>query len=171
MISGLAVKFLLKWIAAQFIGGLVSLLLMNAVYGLLRDIAGLSALMMLVILAAVAGAIVGAAQAIVLVPKTAHAERWIGFTILGYVVGGLLPALLQWDMPWSGLLFGLALGGAQWLVLRRVTPRAAWWILVVTLAAAINIGLVTVIVEALTLLWIMQFAPPADITPAPTQSL
>jgi len=105
---------------------------------------------------AVEGAALGWAQAHVLGDAVAGLQRrpFVLATVAGAVVAyaiGLIPALFgpglaQWPTPLviiSGAAAGTALlttiGTAQWLVLRKVVPRSASWI--VTTAGAWAAGL------------------------------
>ena len=62
---------------------------------------------------------------------------WVFATVAGWLLGILLIALPDWlgwtDMPVTNLdliflVMGLAIGIAQWLLLRRRMARAGWWI-------------------------------------------
>ncbi len=85
------------------------------------------------------GLALGALQALVLLRRVPGVYAWVLATGLGVLVGlfaGVYFLLLFLKQPgpfdWSGLvqgaLLGLALGFAQWLVLRRSLRRAGWWV-------------------------------------------
>ncbi len=90
---------------------------------------------------------IGIFQWLLLRPYLPYAGWWILVTGLGWLTAGLLFAaatimsLGQNLLSTIGLLFvfallGAAVGLAQWLFLRRVIPRAGWWVLVNALAFA-----------------------------------
>jgi hypothetical protein len=95
----------------------------------------------------VAGAIIGAGQWIVLRGLILRAGWWILATASGWMAGYLWSFILfpsdseassfvSLLLPW--LLFGLATGVCQWLVLRPSYHRCELWIPVVTLATVLG---------------------------------
>jgi hypothetical protein len=105
---------------------------------------------------AVEGAVLGAGQALVLrtVLPWLRLRRWVGLTALGAAaayalaapgtwIGAFdaLPALLRVLLTAASavLLLG-ALGGTQWLELRRLAPRAWTWVLWVALGWLVALG-------------------------------
>lgn len=114
-----------------------------------------------VALGAVEGAVVGWAQAIVLARALPSVRRraWTGATVAGAVLAwalGTIPSTLAAFQPASsepppepGPLLGLALGAGlgavaglilalfQWLILRRASAAAAWWLPANALAWAV----------------------------------
>ena len=102
------------------------------------------------VLVALLGISFGTAQWLFLRQYLSQAGWWIVATVVGFAVG--VP-VLAWLRPWPGLLaadphstvseaagyvggwaldgavLGLAVGLAQWLLLRRHLPRAGWWVL------------------------------------------
>ncbi|MCU7731004.1 hypothetical protein ODJ79_45440 [Actinoplanes sp. KI2] len=104
---------------------------------------------------AVEGAMLGWAQASVLVRVLPglRAGRWIVATacgaVLAYVVGmspsaaaelGLPASVLIGLAPVLALVLLLSIGTAQWLVLRRIVRRSAGWIAVTALAWTVGLG-------------------------------
>jgi hypothetical protein len=93
---------------------------------------------------------------------------WVFATVAGWLLGVLLIALPGWlgwtDMPLNNLdliflVMGLAIGIAQWLLLRRRLARAGWWIA----ANALGWGLLGLITPGNALdqygLFILGFLP------------
>ncbi len=82
------------------------------------------------------GAVLGAAQWLVLRRYLQRAGGWVLATTIGYGLPLLFPFGLGQSMPGPlmGMVapvgFGVALGLLQWLVLRGRVRNAAWWILV-----------------------------------------
>ena len=77
-----------------------------------------------------AGVFICVFQAIILKGHIARPLRWVQASLAGWGFGYLLVVLL---VPpgleaLQGLLLGLAIGTAQWLVLRGALHWAAWWI-------------------------------------------
>lgn len=87
------------------------------------------------------------AQALVLRGRVPAGGRWVLFSILAGALGMGVLMLLMSDIVETASsvlvqlavfgLIGLCLGVAQWLVLRPLTARAAWWVLI----SAIAVGL------------------------------
>lgn len=119
------------------------------------------------VIGAYEGAIVGAAQWLVLrrLWPSLGAKRWIAATMSGAVVAWMLgripSALADWESasggvghPAPGLMtivllsaaagaaLGLILGTAQWVVLRAHVRRAGWWIVANALAWAAGMPLI-----------------------------
>lgn len=96
---------------------------------------------------AVAGAVIGAAQWLVLRRRIANASWWIPATSLGFALGlGIGTAVVDagtgvGDLAISGAITGLAIGTAQFLVLRNASKRA--WLWIPTVAASWPVGWVT----------------------------
>lgn len=90
-----------------------------------------------------------AAQTLLLRNYLPRVRSWFVATAVGLLVGGLLGAYLfmtfynvsldtRWGMAVLLLLIGLAVGCAQWLVLRHILPNALW-ILAIDVAAACSL--------------------------------
>lgn len=75
------------------------------------------------------GALVGAAQWVVLRSRVLRAGRWVLATAaavgIAHALGDGAPISLATSVAIAG---GLALGAAQWLVLRHLGAGARWWI-------------------------------------------
>ncbi len=118
-------SFVIKWILAFIVANVVSLLLMSAIL-FLTETLKLPGWLVVVLLALVVGAVLGAGQGFIMMPYLDRSELWIGLTALGYAVGSIVPTLLKFDPFLKYGLLGLALGILQWLVLRRAVPSAGW---------------------------------------------
>ena len=83
----------------------------------------------------VIGAFVGVAQGLVVRRRIAPMGWWVLASILGFGVGLAAGEAVGPGVPLIvgraliGTIIGLAVGVAQWLVLRRQVARAEWWIL------------------------------------------
>lgn len=80
------------------------------------------------------GAVVGVAQWLVLRRHIPRAGWWVLASTVGWFVAlnvsGALDRVLDWTLWYiSGAVGGMAVGAAQWLVLRRRVARAGWWML------------------------------------------
>ena len=80
------------------------------------------------------GAVVGAAQWLVLRRQGARTGWWVLASAVGWFVamrvGGFLDEVLDWTLWYvSGVVGGAVVGAAQWLVLRQRVARAGWWVL------------------------------------------
>jgi tRNA A-37 threonylcarbamoyl transferase component Bud32 len=81
------------------------------------------------------GAVVGVAQWVVLRRRIRRAGWWVLASTVGWAVFGIGYAMV-FASDRGGFLFGgfgVAVGVAQWLVLRGQIERAGWWVLVSTL--------------------------------------
>jgi hypothetical protein len=81
------------------------------------------------------GILVGIVQWLALRPYLRQASWWILVTIIGWEIGWIivsyLPEILVRDWfywPVSGLLLGITIGIAQWVILRQQVSDAYWWI-------------------------------------------
>jgi hypothetical protein len=138
-------KFLLWWILATIGGAIIFLIVLSPLNWLFMQIAPdpkvvpqVLSLVFTLINSAVMGALFGLAQWLVLRRVLPNMGGWVLATALGYaLVFGATPLLRFVPSQLAGsplfLLFGIVLGVAQWLVLRRRVRQAAWWI-------AINMG-------------------------------
>ncbi|NJN68170.1 MAG: hypothetical protein HC884_16385 [Chloroflexaceae bacterium] len=93
-------------------------------------------------LGTISGAFLGVVQGMTLHRYTPRTTWWILSTAVGF--GGSFAILYPFNILGGidydgkflfvpGAIFGLVLGIAQWLVLRRHTVRATWWILALTI--------------------------------------
>ncbi|HEY0602166.1 MAG TPA: hypothetical protein VGD58_04600 [Herpetosiphonaceae bacterium] len=135
-----------RWTLATAAGELVGFAV-PALIGVLAAMFSLSdrvRLVPLVLAGMGEGAILGLAQWLALrsiLPKVAG-RSWVGVTTLAAGLAwtiGLVPStfadLQALSVPLRvttfamlGVVFLLSIGGAQWLILRRLIPRAGWWI-------------------------------------------
>ena len=92
----------------------------------------------------ITGAMIGAAQWLILRNHLALPIWWIPTTALGMAVGlGVGVALLGSETSGNALLYralitGLCIGAAQWFLLRDILPESSVWIPVITLAWALG---------------------------------
>ncbi len=87
----------------------------------------------------VACVLVGIAQWLVLQRHIANIDQWALATCLGGIVGFSGFATYVFAMFVTPPLCGLAVGIAQWLVLRRKLTGAFWWIVATTVGALAGI--------------------------------
>lgn len=93
---------------------------------------------------AITGAVLGAVQWLALRRRLPLPAAWVAATALGMGVGLALGILLLGTstdgaaLPLRGLITGAAIGGAQFLLLRRASSRAPIWALIVALGWALG---------------------------------
>jgi len=113
---------------------------------------------------AVAGAGAGWIQRPVISASAPWALQWIRGTSLGWAISGAACWGLSWIVDYApihvlgmsltigaetvGCLAGLGIGMGQWLILRRGTARAGWWVLISTLSWAVGWIAAWVVFEA-----------------------
>ncbi len=138
----------LDWIIASVAGGILGTLIGGAVESALRGGLGLQARFL------VEGLCVGGVQMWVMSRLGVRWPSWLLASALGYLAGNLaaayaVPPLLEaTGLVWPGngplsletLAFGLLVGLAQWVVLRRFLRRAGWWALASLLGWALGWG-------------------------------
>ena len=133
-------KFLLQWVAASGLGLIVEFMIY---FSLVVSFAEDLDLPVQTLIAAGAGLLLGAAvgiaQWLVLRRRITQPRRWILSSVAGGAVGGTLALLIgqptgdafNFNMAMligSGMV-GIALGAAEWLLLRRYVSRAGWWVI------------------------------------------
>jgi hypothetical protein len=93
---------------------------------------------------AASGIAIGILQWIVLQQHITRGRRWILASIAGWVAGWVIALLIVPSdfRVLAGIVLGVSVGAAQWLVLRREVYAAGWWIIISALAWATGIGLV-----------------------------
>jgi len=100
------------------------------------------------------GLIVGFLQWLVLRRQVARAGRWVLWTAVGlgvvHAFGDALPDAVS--LPTIGLVGGLALGGAQWFMLRHIYDKAWLWPITTAVSWAVGINIGLVIIRAMGLL-------------------
>jgi len=116
------------------IGGAIAYFLLKSVDGPLKGL----------LAGAIAGLFIGTAQWLVLRRRSHIKVWWIVATSLGLAFGlaasitvmgtgtEAFPVLLR------GAIAGIVLGFAQWLVLREASPKALWWVFVMTCSWALG---------------------------------
>lgn len=89
------------------------------------------------------GIAIGILQWLPLDHRLNRASRWIPATIAGWMVGWFLLILLNpGQVPFlTGIILGLCVGFAQWLVLRREVELAGWWIMISAVGWSTGLGL------------------------------
>lgn len=147
-----------SWILATTVGEVVGFLTPAFVGSIAYDWHAELFLAVMVAAGLVEGAVLGAAQSVVLAKEFLGFSRtaWTAVTALGAGAAwflGMLPSTtypLWRDWPWAvlvplGLFMGLALvssiGFAQWTVLRRHVARSRTWVPVNTVAWLVGLGL------------------------------
>ena len=173
------IVFWSRWVIANLVGELLGLGLVGVIgytviyaFGEPESVGYVLSFTVLVIgLGALEGAIVGAAQAIVLRRRLPQLRTWVAATMAGAVVAwtlGMLPGTLM-SLVGSdpsatpsemsdtlqvilaiplGLLAGAILGFPQWLILKRYISLAGWWVVANALAWACGMPLVFVVASA-----------------------
>ena len=125
---------------------------------------------------AVAGAVIGIAQGLVVPWKVSGVLWWVlassfGFSVslvvgdaMGKIVPGLIrpaalgamigPAVLGAMIGPAvlGAMIGASLGIAQWLVLQRYVFQAGWWVLVSALGLGMGLSVARIVGEAMSFL-------------------
>ena len=145
------------WVSLTALGGTTAYVLMSivitvlgaSIFGATGDdqTASMALQVALAPLFALAGAAMGAGQWLMLRSMILRAGWWVLATAGGWMAGYLLslilfppdsdtPSLFLLLVPW--LLFGLATGLCQWLVLRPYFHRSANWIPVATVTTVIG---------------------------------
>jgi hypothetical protein len=92
----------------------------------------------MVIIGGTVGIFVGMAEWLVMRKYISRCEWWVMATIVGWAIGFGAQAILHEVLRQPrrnldiealyGAIAGLVVGFAQWLVLRRIVPKAGWWI-------------------------------------------
>jgi len=84
----------------------------------------------------IGGVVIGIAQWLILRRITKGASWWALVSLLGWTIGGAINAVVMGAVGGSimGRIVGFSMSGfvigiTQWLILRRLTRRAGWWIL------------------------------------------
>jgi hypothetical protein len=133
--------FVILWTFATMIGNTFGLLV-GTVIGL--PVGNLSNAVGLMVVGALIGASIGFGQWLVLRAHGGWARGWTLVSTLGGLGGFLLGFMLAPAGWMGGVVHGLVLGGglgiAQWVILRRVKPRAIWWVVVSSVSYGIAWG-------------------------------
>ena len=91
---------------------------------------------------AASGIAIGVLQWVVLQQHISRGRQWILASIVGWTTGWTL-ALIAVPSDFrllAGIVLGVSVGAAQWLVLRREVRLAGWWPIVSALAWATGMG-------------------------------
>ena len=97
----------------------------------------------------VIGASIGIAQGLVVRRRIGSMGRWVLVSSIGFGVGkalgeGAVGGMTVWlGHLLSGAIIGVAIGIAQWLILRRRVARAEWWVLANIAAWALGWSLIS----------------------------
>ena len=87
------------------------------------------------------GVAVGSMQWVLLRRRIDYSQWWIVLTTIGWVIAFITPRFIRLpELLAEAVYQGVPVGTMQWLLLRRSVSRAAWWILIVSMAALITIG-------------------------------
>ncbi len=125
--------FVVKWIVAAAVGNILTILILSAVVSLLNQTnavwaaSTVSRFITVAALGALAGALLGSAEAYPLVKYISHPPHWILASAAGMAIG-FLGMLLVTDRFILNVIFGAAIGVLQWRVLRIEVAQAGWWI-------------------------------------------
>lgn len=138
-------RFWSGWMAASIVSVIVYMLTIPVIFGIITTLvptlqyenipAGQQWILAGISLfgASALGALIGLAQWLLLRRYLPGSGWWILATAIGYTVPLEVSAISPLrDPPWLAgvvifVLFGLTLGIAQWLVLRRYMPHSVWW--------------------------------------------
>lgn len=140
--------FLCLWTVISAVGGALGLFFGTAVG---FPLAYRSNTLGVLVVGVILGAALGIGQWLVLRWYLGQARGWVLASTLGGCVGFYLGQMIAWSsrLPLAvmanfthGALLGGGLGLAQWVTLRRFTPRAGWWVLASSLGwgAAWSLG-------------------------------
>jgi len=100
------------------------------------------------------GAAIGIAQGLVLRRRIAPMGWWVLVTALGFGVGKFLGEAVAGGMPLlvgsllTGAIIGVAVGDAQWLVLRGKLAGARWWVAANVAGWALGWSLISLVEDA-----------------------
>ena len=141
-------KFRLYWVLASTVG----IVIIYATLGLAQFVFYMDRLELAGV-GAVAGAVAGIMQWLVLRRRISRAGWWVLVSAIGWAMGSIVFFYSYYRYTfWSGLVVaGAVVGIMQWLVLRRHISQAGWWILasaggVVAGLAVFPYGIITGIV-------------------------
>jgi hypothetical protein len=157
----------LAWIGATIVGyalGMtLSTLLVGATARPLSPVLG--GIVVVLAYGAIIGIVSGAAQFLALPRGVASWGAWIVATLLGAAVGFALAAVVGEALGnvidpalnvvigegiiemTSGAIVGLAIGSAQWLVLRALLPRRRLWLVTSAVGGALGYGIAAATLE------------------------
>ena len=114
---------------------------------------------------AIIGGVTGLAQLAAIPRGMARSSRWLAANVVGFSVGYVLVAIVGETLgnvidpgvnlilgegtiqEVSGAVFGLAVGIAQWRVLRQLLPRLRWWLIASAVGAALGYASAAAVLE------------------------
>lgn len=133
----------LDWLLANAVGLLLCFEAVNYVYPTVADLVTelvgsfIGEPVGVVLGWSVGGAAIGTAQWIVLRKRGKYSSLWV----LSNIVGWTLVNFVLWNVLEPGFILlaviGLAVGAAQWLILRKRVHHSGWWVL----SSAIGLGI------------------------------
>lgn len=120
------------------------------------------------------GITLGVLQWFVLQHRIQKAWRWILATVAGWTVGSTLVVFLAADSMefFAGVILGVTVGTAQWLILRKEFHWHIWWIIINVVAWTTGIALLPGLlstgamigaITGIALGLLLQFPKPAQI--------
>lgn len=129
----------LAWVIATVVGWLIGFILCEAIKTFITTV---------LVDGLVIGTAVGIAQWLVLRRQFGRMGSWVVASIVGFGVGkwigeGSLQSVSTVGPLLAGALIGLAVGVAQWLVLRRHVAAAEWWIPASVVAWAVGWAIIS----------------------------
>jgi len=101
----------------------------------------------------VIGVCIGIAQAIALRGRVKHAGWWILASVIGFALGKFVADAVAASIAGAlgfalgGFVIGVAVGAAQWLILRRQVAQAGLWIPASALAWAVGWTIISSVAE------------------------
>jgi len=130
--------FVSKWTLACMLGEAIGLLVPVAIY----QSRAIHSVNVAVIHGVSIGVAVGSAQWILLRRRLDYSEWWVLLTTIGWVIGYIAAIFPKSSI--SAVALGTiyappAVSMMQWLVLKRSVSRAAWWILIVSIAGGLGV--------------------------------
>ena len=135
----------LQWVAATIVGWAIGFFVCEAIKPFLFDITHLGGDGLVI------GAGVGIAQGLVLRRQTGRFGSWVLLSSLGFGIGKLAGETIAQGMTAAlghlvtGAVIGVAVGIAQWLILRRHVARAEWWVLANVAAWAVGWSVISLV--------------------------
>lgn len=134
----------IRWVVATTLGWVIGFFVCAAFKAILESFRSDGA---------VIGVCVGILQSIALRGRIKHTGWWIVATVVGFAIGKFAADAIAQSMDGAvgfalgGAAIGIALGAAQWLVLRRQLALADLWIPATALAWAVGWSLISTVDE------------------------
>lgn len=150
--------FLFMWVGASVVGELIVSIFRAFAFSISPTANNPWELILSIAVAALVGAVIGGAQGFVLAyhfAQTKFFKIWIGLTAGGYAVGTLLSIIVPSNLPvLAGVLLGLVVGSAQWLILKQYVRLAGVWI-VASIVAFVT-GVLGILITGLVMMWLLN---------------